>query len=239
MAIFGDLIGFGNNNTTSIPASFQITSLGLVVEVGDLVVVAVSENPGATTSAVNDNLSNTYTALQTIQTSGNISGVGYYARVTTGGTLNTVTATCTSSSNNAAIVMAAFKGPFVVSPLDRNPANETTDLVTPHNCPSTSVLSQAIEVVVNWAAGEKPAGACLNSMGTGTYIDRGQDVGVTVSMGYTVTASTSSVANTFTSSNNPVTIITATASFKADSFQPYIKRTGGVPFMSASRRGVW
>jgi len=83
-------------------------------------------------------------------TTGTITGRAYYVRVTTAGTLTSVSAVTTASNNNYVFNAVAYAGPFLSSPLDQAPANNTGDVTSPFTCPATGTLTQADELVVCW-----------------------------------------------------------------------------------------
>lgn len=239
---FGDLLDTGSVSTSNITNPFVVDSaagLSVSVAVGDLVVGVISEILGLTATAVTDNLSNTYVASNAGSTSGNTNGRMFYSRVTNAGTLNTVNFAATASTHDASAVVAVFAGPFVVSPVDKNPANETTDITTPHACPVTGTLAQEQELVVSWGA-VQGASNSVNGVGTGTLAVRNAALPAAASLiSYTVTVATTSIAHTYTSGLNPTTVVFGTTSFKATLGQPTVKRFGGIPFMSPIGRGVW
>lgn len=239
---FGALLDTGTITTTNIPAQLDVTSVGGLsgsVSVGDLVIATLAEEIALTVATVTDNLGNTYTASNAGTLSGAISGRMFYSRVSVAGTLNVVHFNCTSSSHNAAAAVAVFEGPFDPSPVDANIANNT-DATTPHACPVTGTLSQAQEVVVSWGAGVGTAGANqLDGVGVGTLATKINVASACIIISYTLTAATTSIAHTFTSSSNPTAAVLGTTSFKALLGQPTVKRFGGIPFMSPIGRGVW
>lgn len=235
---FGDLLSTSSasNSNTSIPNPFSVTAGLSAVGVGDLIIAVVSEETAVTTTAVTDNLGNTYVALNAGTAGGGISVRGFYSRVTVSGTLTSVNFATTASTHNASVCVAIFAGPFVVSPLDRNPANSSGSLT---NCPASGPLAQASEVVVSYGAADDASSH--DGMSTGTLAVHRGLASASCSIGYTVKTNTSGVTHVFTNSGAPTQAQLGTSSFKADLAvgQPTVKRYGGVPFAYSIGRGVW
>lgn len=139
----------GGGNSTTDPT---VVTGSVAVEVGDLIVVVASEQTGAvTTTGVTDNLSNTYTAQNAGHVAGGIvAGSAYYTIATNAGTLTTVNVAASASTNDIAIVVGVFKGPF--GAIDANPANRG-DSSDPLTGTATGTLTQASELVLGWLAG--------------------------------------------------------------------------------------
>jgi hypothetical protein len=143
----------GGLSVTANSITNPIAAVGSVaVAVGDLVVAVIAEKTEITATTVTDNLGNTYTDKSAGTDAGNITARAYYSRVTTAGTLTSVSAVATASSNNVSFIADVFEGPFETSPLDTNPANITSDVTSPFTCPSTGTLAQASELVVCFAS---------------------------------------------------------------------------------------
>lgn len=231
---FGDVLGTGGTATGSMTNPL-VATVSIAVSVGDLVIAAVCEQTALTTTAVTDNLGNTYTSSNAGTLAAGNSGRMFYSRVTVAGTITAVNYAATASADNAAAAVAAFAGPFVVSPVDKNPANSAASLT---NCPASGPLSQAIELVIGW--GTANAASCLDGMTTGTLaINRSTSL-VACSIGYTVTSTTSGITHVFTSSGSPTQAVLGTTTFMAAPFgQPTVKRYGGVPFAYSLGRGRW
>jgi len=142
----GDLRG---NLTASVASVTNPTNLtgSVAVSVGDLIYVAFSQQTALTATSASDNLGNTYSAVNAGTDGGTPTHRAFYARVTTAGTLTTISVAATASTNDASAVAAVIEGPFMVGPLDANPAN-TTDGTTPFTCPATGTLAQAEEVIM-------------------------------------------------------------------------------------------
>lgn len=231
---FGDVLGTGGATTGSITNPF-VATVSIAVSVGDLVIAAICEEVALTATAVTDNLGNTYVASNAGTLAAGNSGRMFYSRVTVGGTLTTVNYAATASSDNSAASVAVFAGPFIVSPVDKNPANSAASLT---NCPATGPLSQANEVVIGWGAAN--AVSSLDGMSVGTLAVTRSTTNVACSIGYTVKTNTSGVSHVFTSTGSPSQAVLGTTTFKADVFgQPTVKRFGGVPFAYSIGRGVW
>jgi hypothetical protein len=147
---FGDSLGALSVTGTSITDPF-VAAGSVVVAADDLIVAVLTEQTSLTVTSVDDNLGNTYTPTNDGSDAGAVTGRAFYSIVTAAGTLTAVNAQTTASSDNAAMVAVALKGP--VSAIDKNPANTTNDLATPYPCPATGTLAQADELIVHWASG--------------------------------------------------------------------------------------
>lgn len=238
---FGALLDTGFTSLTSITNPTDVTSgggLSVSVAVGDLVIGVFGEQTDLTVTGVTDNLGNTYTASNAGTDAGSSTGRMFYSFVTVAGTLNTVHFACTADVLDAIAAVAVFAGPFASTSLDANPANSTADLTSPHSCPVTGTLAQAIELVVSWGCSSATS---VDGVGTGTLaIAAGGAGNQRCAIVYTVTAATTSVAHTITSTTNPSAIVLGTSSFKQIiAGQPTVKRFGGVPFANSLGRGRW
>jgi len=217
---FGDLIDIATDGEDPRSGSLVVgTGLSATVAIGDLVVVVVSEETNNTTSAVNDNLGNSYTQQNAGTDAGTFTGKMYWARVTTAGTLSSVTVTQTAhASDGANCGVAVFAGPFRASPLDQNPAN-VQDATSSYSAPATGTLSQAAELVISWAtAGLRGSGtdyvptsplvqAVEYAPGSGPFCR--------VMIGYKVVAATTTTTPAWTEAANQNTIL-GTATFMQD-----------------------
>lgn len=214
---FGDLLGtftVAQNSITNPTAASLVTGSGAVA-VGDLVVAVLGEQTALTVTAVDDNLGNTYAAQNAGTDGGTITGRMFYSRVTNAGTISSISATCSASADNVAMVAAIFDGPFAVSPIDANPANNNnTDNASPFTCPATGTLAQADELVVAWMCGQSNATWLATSPNLKATQVVSQSVADTI-LGYQVVASTSTVSPEFTGTN-PSASVQGTASFKKD-----------------------
>jgi len=210
----GTLTGFGTSIVTPETADGSVA-----VSIQDLIVVMVAEAAANTVTTVTDNLGQTYTAIN----AGTLSSVGlrgYYRYVTVAGTLTQVSCVMTSSSNDHAISVAVYEGPFTSTPLDRAPAN-TVDAATPYTCAATTVLSQANELIVaglglircQTATATSPNTLAINTLSAAANTNNA----CSSTIGYQVVAATTSVTPVFASSG---TI------------------TGGVQIVATFRQGV-
>ena len=147
----GSLVGGNNSIPNPLPATGSVS-----VAIGDLIVAVIAQQTANTSTAVTDNLTNTYTA-QNAGTLATISGRMYYSRATFAGTLTTVNFATTASANDASCSVAVYEGPFVTSPLDVTPANLSADLSTPYSCPASGTLAQAQELIIGWFAAASTA----------------------------------------------------------------------------------
>ena len=209
---FGDLRGtlVGNGNSVTNPSDL----IGSVaVSVGDLVYVVFGQQTGLTASGVTDDLGNTYTALNAGNDPGTPTARAFYSRVTTGGTLTTVSVAATASANDYAGVVAVIEGPFVTSPLDANPANGTNDVTSPFTCPATGTLAQANEAVLCFYCATSNATFSATSPNL-LATQRGNASAVKVVVGHQTVAATTTVSPEFTGTNPTGQSILGTASFK-------------------------
>jgi hypothetical protein len=208
----GDLRGALTGTANSITNPFNATG-SVVVSVGDLVYAVFAEQTLFTGTTVTDNLGNTYAAVAAAGDAGNITGRAYYSRVTTAGTLTTISLVATASANNASAVAAVIEGPFATSPLDTAPANSApADVTSPFTCPSSGTLSTANEMVMCFAT--RNASAAYSA--TSPNLKAGEQfaqalAGTTV--GYQKVSATTAVAPEFTGTN-PAQQVLGTASFK-------------------------
>jgi hypothetical protein len=206
----------GGLSVTANSITNPIAAVGSVaVAVGDLVVAVIAEQTAITATTVTDNLGNTYTDKSAGTDAGNITARAYYSRVTTAGTLTSVSAVATASSNNVSFIADVFEGPFETSPLDTNPANITSDVTSPFTCPSTGTLAQASELVVCFASrvGNAAFTATSPNLKGGEAFSQAV-AGVTI--GYQVVSATTAVAPEFTGTN-PTQMVLGTWSFKLSS----------------------
>ena len=206
---FGDLRG---NLTASVNSVTNPTvATGSVVCVtGDLVFVVMGQQTALTAASVTDNLGNTYSAVN----AGNLSTVSarcFYSRVTAPGTLTAVNVAATASANDASVVAAVIEGPFLVSPLDANPAN-TTDATTPFNCPPTGTLAQADEAILS--AHAVASNQTLVASSPGIISGTVARANVSTALQRRVVAATTTVTPVFTGTS--AAGVQVTASFKKD-----------------------
>lgn len=214
----GDLKGFFSAAFDSHGATRDATG-SVAVSVGDLIVVQVIQQVGMATSGVTDNLGNTYGAIDGGgEDPGNASMRRFASRVTSAGTLTTVTVAGAVTSNDVIIIAAIFEGPFEAPPIDANPTF-VDDNTSPFTCPATGTLAQANEIVVAFG------GANITSGGSSAWAATSPNTLVTslassapnivAAMGYQKVAATASVQPAFTADVNPAGAAPlATASFK-------------------------
>src|SRR5688572_957274 len=119
---FGDLKGTLGGNANSITNPFNATG-SVAVAVGDLVYAVLGQQTNLTVTACADNLFNTYIETQLGLDAGTSTGRAFYTRVTMPGTLTTISATTTGSTNDVAFLAAVIEGPFEVRAIDANPTN--------------------------------------------------------------------------------------------------------------------
>ena len=212
---FGDLKGFGTGSGLSVTNPSNASgSIG--VSVGDLVVAVMCEQTSLTVTAVTDNLGNTYTAQNAGTDAGTSTGRMFYSRVTVAGTLTTVSFAATASADNYTVIFAVYQGPFVVSPIDKNPANGASDIVSPFTCPATGVLSQPVELVIAWAvAATLTVTTWAGSGGVAVDIQATDGAVTNAVIAHGVTNSTATTTPAFTGTAPSADDVLGTATFKA------------------------
>lgn len=214
--LIGALLDAAQASAASITDPFTVGSgagLSVAVTSGDLIIAVIAQQVGLTTTAVTDNLGNTYTAQNTGTDAGIITGRMFYSIVSNAGTLNAVNFDTTSSSNDVHAAVAVYDGPF--GAIDQNPANISGNTTNPIPCPASGTLSDPFDLVVSWIAAQHDD-ACPSSMGGGgtLAISTGGTGGARVAIGAQVPAATTSITHTFTFPNtNPGATVTGTASF--------------------------
>lgn len=238
---FGDLLGTVlSGTTTSITNPFSTSAGSATVSKEDLVVVACGERTDNTTTAISDNLGNVYLAQNAGSDAGNATGRLFYSIVTVAGTLNQLTATTTASSNDYALVGAAFTGPF--AGLDASPANITNDTTSPYTCPATGTLGMQPQLVVVWIAATNGRDATATSpnllaVSAKTAAEGGAN-SVSIAIGRQVVSSTSSIAPEFTFAGGSITAsVLGTMSFRQDSYTYFsgIERDSAVETLARPR----
>lgn len=196
----------------------------IAVSAGDLIVVLYamrSGNPASfslTPSFTGGGAADTFAALTA--PGGNAGWAASYARVHTAGTLTQVAATHTSTSADAAMIVAVFEGPFALSALDKNP-NVGSDATSSFDCPLSTTLSQADELVVGFFAGANSIGTSVAATAPATMCGQAASAAATTAnsitgaMNYKVVAATTSTSNSFTNASNPSSAgAVGTATFK-------------------------
>lgn len=206
---FGDLKGTLTGSVASVTNPTDATG-SVSVAVGDLVYCTFAQQTNLTVTAASDNLGNTYSAVNAGTDGGDATARCFYSRVTVAGTLTTVSFAATASGNDASCIADVIEGPFVVSPLDANPANGT-DVTSPYTCPATGTLAQADEVVMAAIAIK----GNLTVVATSPSTIAGTVARANISCGQSrrVVSATTSVAPEFTAGVNDHSV-QVTASFK-------------------------
>jgi hypothetical protein len=212
---FGDLLGTGENQSTS-PGT-GLTTSSFTVAVGDLVVVAYGVRVfKAVTFSDALGGGHTWSALDSTNTGINRHLAKAYTIVTTAGSM-TVSGAHASGADDAAIIACRFEGPFDASPLDANPTN-VTDSTTPFDCPTTGTLAQADELVLGFV--HNGNGLVYTSTSPSTIAEQAASgTGAntaSVGMNYRVVAATTAVAPQFTAASSTAGTV-GTASFKKGS----------------------
>jgi len=206
----GDLLGTLSANTSDITNPFPATG-SVAVSVGDLVYVVIGEASNLTVTAVTDNLGNSYSAITAGRDSGGCTGRAFYSRVSAAGTITSVSATCSASTDNGVIIAAVFQGPYASSPLDAAPA-DVEDTTGSFSCPATGVLAQANETVacyMVWDTNDTQTATAPNIKAL--QVTAGTGLGAAV--GYQTVSSTASVTPVWTG-NIDLDDVLGTASFK-------------------------
>lgn len=192
-------------NGTSYAASGS-----LYVAVGDLI-FAVGRFAVGGNRTWSDNLGNTWTNIDA-------NGLRSYCRITTAGTLTTITMSWSSQSSGAALVNATiFEGPFETSPLDRNPGG-STDTTDPYTCPASGTLAKATELVLGVFIYTRPNGSTLTTSSPFAIASQ-TDTGTTASsygaaVNYAQTNTTSALTPAFATNINISSGTLYTNSFK-------------------------
>jgi hypothetical protein len=196
---FGGLRGALEVSAASVTNPLTASGSVAGVSVYDLIVVLFGEATNLTVTAITDNLGNTYSAVDAGFSSG-WTNRAFYALVTPGhaGTLTSVSATTTASSDDALMVVGVFEGPFAVSPLDAAPA-QVADNSSPFVTPSTGTLAQADELILAWDSGTFNSAASPSAASPFTKLAEITLSLETLSLFSTVVSSTSSVSTQFTS----------------------------------------
>jgi hypothetical protein len=214
---FGSLRGtVFTANAASITDPFDTTG-SQAVSVGDLIVFVLGQQTSRTVDTVADNLdANNYTALTAGTDPGTSTCRAYYKIATVAGTLTTITAQTTGSTNNVCTIAGVFEGPFVA--IDANPAeNNNTDNTSPFTCPSTGVLNfngSTHELVVCWATGTGNTAYAATAPNLLAGNSATSSV-MKVALGYQVVTATTAVAPEFTAAANPTDSVQGTASFRS------------------------
>jgi hypothetical protein len=214
---FGSLRGtVFTANAASITDPFDTTG-SQAVSVGDLIVFVLGQQTARTVDTVADNLdANNYTPLTAGTDPGTSTCRAYFKIATVAGTLTTITAQTTGSTNNVCTIAGVFEGPFVA--IDANPAeNNNTDNTSPFTCPSTGVLNfngSTHELVVCWATGTGNTAYAATSPNLLAGNSATASV-MKVALGYQVVTATTAVAPEFTAAANPTDSVQGTASFRS------------------------
>ena len=211
----------GSLKTSATSVTNPLTASGSVaVVVGDLVVAHFAERTTPTGGTVSDNLGNTYTAPRVATDAGNATGRAYYSRVTVAGTLTSVSVATTASTDDASFTVAIYEGPFPTSPLDKNPADDTTDTTSPETCPLSTALAQADELVVGCMAttnGLTATGVSSGNLDVAqTSAGEGAANSIGSAIGSFVVSATTSTSVAFTTASNPAQVVLHTLTFKKD-----------------------
>jgi hypothetical protein len=212
MASMGTAKGVLTANAVSITNPFSATG-SVAVSIGDVVVAVLSEQTSLTVTTVSDNLGNSYTAQNAGTDAGNVTGRAYWFRITSAGTLTSVDATTTGSTDNVVFTAVVYQGPFDPSPLDANPGNASNALTSPFSCPASGALAAQYQMIVAWmstttaAAYSATAPLVLDS-------DQASSTVAHVVIGSMVVSSTASVTPVFSAGSNPAADVLGTLSFK-------------------------
>ena len=151
---FGDILGTDAANSTN-PGT-GISCAGMTVAVGDLVVVAAgyaASQSSITSWSISDGLGNTYTALALGVAADGVCCFSAYSLITAAGNAVVASSHGTTTADEG-IAVVRFEGPFTATPLDKNPTM-LTDSTSPFDCPSSTTLSQADELIVGLLGSSK------------------------------------------------------------------------------------
>jgi len=216
MPAFGTLVAtFGVSGNSTLTSNVAVFVSGdAALQTGDLIFAVFGEQTALTVSTVGDSMGHTYTATNIGTDAGTITGRAFYTRVTSNGSLTSVTATATASSDNFAFPVAVFEGPFDAPPADKNIANTTTGSAgAVYTCPASGALAQAIELVVGWGARNSGTAFTATSPNLLAIQLAAQTVAQAV-IGYQTTINTSSLAPVFTSASSAGQSVLGTITFK-------------------------
>jgi hypothetical protein len=203
MPAFGTLLatfGVTANSVVSSNVAVLVSGSG-AVQIGDLAFAVFGQQIGLTVTDVVDNLGHTYTATNVGTDAGSMSGRAFYARMTSNGTLSSLTGLATDSTNNLAFPAAIFAGPFDNPPADVNIANTTAgSAANVYTCPASGARGQFIELVVGWMArGNAGASAALAAVSPNlTAIHLASQTVAQAIIGYQTTINSSSFSPVFT-----------------------------------------
>jgi hypothetical protein len=204
MPAFGTLLatfGVTSNSVVSSNAAVLISGSG-AVQMGDLAFAVFGQQTALTVTDVEDNLGHTYTATNVGTDAGSMSGRAFYARMTSNGTLTSLTGVAVASANNIAFPAAIFAGPCDEPPADVNLANSTAGSAgTTYSAPASGARGQFIELVVGWMArGNGGASAALAAVSPNlTAIELQSQTVAQAVIGYQTTVNSSSLTPVFTS----------------------------------------
>lgn len=230
-AVKGTLVVSANSITNPTSAVGSV-----VVAIGDLVYFVLAEQTALTVTTVTDNLGNTYTPRSAGDDAGAVSARAYTAPVTVAGTLTSINAVATASTDNVVAVGVVFAGPFLASPVDANPANITNDLASPFACPSSGTLTQAPELVVAWMAQDGSASLSATAPNVLCLATQVSQAVVGLTIGSQMVGSTSAVAPAFTGTN-PGASVLGTTSFKVAPVVGWEQAGYTTPMIPPSRGG--
>jgi hypothetical protein len=205
------LVGQMALGQSSITNPIPVTG-SIAVAINDVITVMTCEQTATgTVTAVTDNLGNSYTAINAGLFNSTAYGRGFYSVATVAGTLTTVNVAATASTNDSAVDVCVFNGPF--STVDATPAAKTDNASTMTGT-ATGTLAQASELVVGMMASTSTGatiGAFTNWTLCGTPAATGLRRASTI---YQNVSATTSVTPAFTTSNTSDTTVVQTVSFK-------------------------
>lgn len=229
----GTLSGSGASQVNPSTASGSVS-----VAVGDLVYVVFGQQTNLTvgTGSTNpsDNLGNTYAWCNAGTDPGTPTARAGWSIVTNAGTLTSVSAPATASTNDYANFAAVIEGPFMAAASQpiANPANSTNNISSPFTCPSTGTLPAAHAVVMAFfnCASSATFSATSPNLLAG---QANNSTNVKVVIGYQKVAATTAVAPEFTGTNPTGNSVLGTTAFILD-IGGSLSRTLGTLALSAS-----
>lgn len=217
---FGDLLDSDSIASTNPGTGISLPAVSVVT--GNLVVAVVAFRSGDSNNAavISDDLSHSWRALDN-DFNTNFWHQVWWTLATQTGSM-TVSTSHTSSTGDETAVVGVFDGPFLSSPLDKNPAI-LTNTTSPFISNSTGTLTQAKELAVGTAASANGALYAASSPWTlvaSPLTGTGANT-VGCAMSYLTVSSTDAITAEFTSATSGKNVGIAT--FKA-------KATGAIVF---------
>lgn len=211
---FGSLVGTLTGNGASVTNPSDATG-SVSVAIGDLIFGVMGQQTNLTATTVTDNLGNTYAATNAGTDPGAATGRAYWSVATVAGTLTAVHFAATASANNYAVAAAVIEGPFRINAAQpgQNPANGSSDITSPFDCPATGALSVPEAVVMSWLANNF-SGTAVSATSPNLLALSANNTSIQVSIGYMKVSVPTTVTPQFTAGSNPTVQVLGTTAFK-------------------------